>query len=201
MTSYNSTFGERRKFLHHPIVDRALEGDDQFREILHRFPAPADELGLVAARRVLDIDLAVLAREAHGEPFLPLAAIASLPGAARYRARDVVGQPVRDFAQLLDRADAGLLIELALGGFPGILAGIDAALRHLPDMGLVDMLDAARAATDEDQPLLVDQHHADAGSIGQIFIARHAASHLSAPFSPLCAAGGAMPRPSLILIS
>src|SRR5579883_3053501 len=106
----------------------------------------------MAVRRVLDIDLAVVAGEAHGEPFLPLAAIASLPGPSRHRARNVVGQPVPDFAELLDRPDAGLLIELALGGFPGVLAGIDAALRHLPDVGFVDMLDAAGAATNEDEP-------------------------------------------------
>ena len=86
---------------------------------------------------------------------------------------NVVDQPVRDLAKLLDRADAGFLVQLALGRFPCILAGIDAALRHLPDMGFVDMLDAAGAASDEDQPVWVDQHHADAGSVGQVFVSRH----------------------------
>src|SRR5262249_11200613 len=157
-----SAFRKLQKFPHHAIVDRALERNDQIREIFHRLPAPADELGLVAAGRMLDIDLAVLAGEAHGEPFLPLAAIASLPGAPCHRAWNVVGEPVRDFAELLDRADAGLLVELALGGFPGVLAGIDATLWHLPDVAFVDMLDAGGAATDENQPFLIDQHHADA---------------------------------------
>src|SRR2546423_6979772 len=50
---------------------------------------------------------------------------------------------------------------------------IDPALRHLPDVRFVHMLDAAGAATDEDEPRWVDQHHADACSIGQVFVARH----------------------------
>src|SRR5262245_10470571 len=124
------------------------------------------------------VDLAVLAREAHRVPFLPLAAIASLPGAPRDCARDVVGQPAGNLAELLDRAHAGFLIELALGGFPGVLAGIDAALRHLPDMGLVDMLNASGAPADEDQPLLVEQHDADTGSVGQIIVMYHSAKPL-----------------------
>src|SRR6185312_1944864 len=107
------------------------------------------------------------------EPFLALAAIAAFPGASRHSARNVVDQPVTDFGELFDRADVGFFIELALGRMPNILAGIDAALRHLPDMRLIDMLDAAGAAPDEDQPVLVDQHDADAGSIGQILVTRH----------------------------
>src|SRR5215469_14546462 len=79
---------ELRKFLHHAIVDRALERNDQLWEIFHRFPAPAHGLGLVAPWRMLDIDFAVRAGEAYGGPFFRLAAIASLPGAPRHRARD-----------------------------------------------------------------------------------------------------------------
>src|ERR1700712_4005337 len=119
------------------------------------------------------VELAVRAGEAHGKPLLALAAIAALPGATGNGARDVVDQPVRHLAELLDGAHAGLFIEFALSGFPGVLAGIDAALRHLPDMGLVDVLDAAGAATDEDQPGCVDQHHADACAIGQVVVTRH----------------------------
>src|SRR5437879_375418 len=73
---------EPGEFLHHPLIDRPLERDDQLREIFHRLPAPADELGLVAAAGVGDVDLAVLAGEAGREPFLALAAKAALPGAA-----------------------------------------------------------------------------------------------------------------------
>src|SRR5258708_27615687 len=73
----------------------------------------------------------------------------------------------------MDRADAGFLIEFALWGRPSIFAGIDAALRHLPNVRLVDVFDASGAATDEDKPGCVDQHHADACSIGQVFVTRH----------------------------
>jgi hypothetical protein len=40
-------------------------------------------------------------------------------------------------------------------------------------MGLVDMLDATGAPTDENQSCGIDQHHADASPVGQILVARH----------------------------
>jgi hypothetical protein len=40
-------------------------------------------------------------------------------------------------------------------------------------MGFIDMFDASGAASDEDQPIGVDQHHADTRPVGQIFITRH----------------------------
>src|SRR6266849_1388679 len=162
------------KFLHHALINRPFERNDQFGKVLHRLPTPADELRLVAtAAGTRDIDLVVLAGEAYRVPFLPLAAIAALPGAAGNGAWNVIDQPVRDLAELLDRTDTGFLVEFPLRGFPGVLAGIDAALRHLPNVGFVDVFDAAGAATDEDEPCRVDQHHADACSIGQVFVARH----------------------------
>src|SRR6266700_2144239 len=112
---------ERGKFLHHALIHRPLEGNDQLGKILHRLPAPTDELRLVATAGVSDVDLAVIAGEAYREPFLSLAAIAPLPGAPGDGARNVVDQPVPDFADLLDRADAGFLIEFAPGRLPGIL--------------------------------------------------------------------------------
>src|SRR6202048_1067154 len=138
-----SATGEPGEFLHHALVDRALERNDQVGKIPHRLPAPVDELRLVAAAGAGDVDLGVLAGETNRVPFLPLAAIAALPGAPGHGARNIVGQPVRDLAELLDRANAGFLVEFALGRRPGVLAGIDAALRHLPDVGFVEVLDAA----------------------------------------------------------
>jgi len=165
---------EISEFLYHPLVDRALERHDQLGKILHRLPTPLDEFGLVAAPGgARNVDLGVLAGESHREPFLALAAIAPFPGAPGHGARNVVDQPVTDLGALFDRADVGFFIELALGSVPGVLAGIDAALRHLPDMGVVDVLDAAGAPADEDQPVPVDQHDADAGSVGQILVTRH----------------------------
>src|SRR5882757_7946693 len=87
------------KFLHHPFIDRPLERHDQLGEILHRLPAPVDELGLVAAAGARDIDLGILAGEANREPFLALAAITALPGPSRHGARNIVDQPVGDFAE------------------------------------------------------------------------------------------------------
>src|ERR1700688_5035222 len=167
MTGSHLAAREPGKFLHHALIDRPLERNDQFGEVLHRLPAPVDEFRLVTAAGAADVDFGVLAGETYRVPFLPLAAIAALPGAPGDGAWNVVDQPVRDLAELLDRADAGFLIELALRRRPGILAGIDPALRHLPDVRFVDMFDPAGAATDEDEPGRVDQHHADACSIRQ----------------------------------
>src|ERR1700733_5548751 len=105
------------EFLDHALVDRALEWNDQVGEVLHGLPPPAHELGLMPAG-ACDIDLVVLAGETNGVPFLPLTAVAAFPGAAGNGARNVVDQPVRDLAKLLDGADVGFLVELALGGRP-----------------------------------------------------------------------------------
>src|ERR1700759_1028947 len=105
---------ERGEFLDHALIDRALERDDELRKGLHRLPAPAHELGLVAPAGARDIDLVILAGEAHREPFLALAAIAALPGTPGNGAGNVVDQPVRHLAEFLDRPNAGLLVKLAL---------------------------------------------------------------------------------------
>src|SRR3954466_4437500 len=77
------------EFLDHALIDRPLERHDQRRQVLHRLPAPADEFGLVrAAAGPLDLDLGIGSGEAQCEPFLALAAIAALPGAAGYGAGD-----------------------------------------------------------------------------------------------------------------
>src|SRR5713226_5087850 len=100
------------KFLHHALVNRPSERNDQIGKVLHRLPTPADELRLVAtAAGTRHIDLVVLAGEANRVPFLPLAAIAALPGAAGNGAWNVIDQPVRDLAKFLDRADTGFLVE------------------------------------------------------------------------------------------
>src|SRR5437879_6083740 len=102
-----------------------------------------------------DVDFVVIAGEAQREPLLFLPAIFALPGLADDVARNVVGEPVRDLAELVDRADVGLLVQLAACRPPRVLAGVDAALRHLPDMNLVGMLGPVDAAADEDETLAV----------------------------------------------
>src|SRR4051812_25433144 len=78
---------ETGKFLHHALINRPFERNDQCGQVLHRLPTPVHELRLVAtAAGTCDIDLVVLAGEANRVPFLPLAGIAAFPGAAADRA-------------------------------------------------------------------------------------------------------------------
>jgi len=103
------------KFLHHALIHRPLERNDQVGKILHRLPAPVDELRLMATAGLATLisESAPVKRTAY---ISALAAIAAFPGTAGDGARNVIDQPVRDLAELLDRADAGFLIEFALGG-------------------------------------------------------------------------------------
>src|SRR5690606_32354646 len=61
--------GEGGKSLHHALVDGSLERDDEAGQFLRPLPAPFAEFRLVAVRRRQDVDLALLALEAEGEPF------------------------------------------------------------------------------------------------------------------------------------
>src|ERR1700733_5031898 len=103
----------------------------------------------MAAAGMRDVDLALHAGESQRVPFLGLAAVFAAPGLPDDVARDVVGQPVLDLAEALDRADVCFLVELAQRRRPGVFAGIDAALRHLPGMGRIHMLRPMAALPDE----------------------------------------------------
>src|SRR4051812_37613855 len=138
-------FRKLGKLPHHPCVSLPLERHHQRREIVHFLPAPGDEFRLVAAAGIFYIDLTVIAGEAQSVPFLLLPAIFSVPGGADDVARDVVVQPLADLAEFLDRADIGLLIKFAQRGLVAVLAVIDAALRHLPDMAFINMFRPAGA--------------------------------------------------------
>jgi len=102
-----------------------------------------------------------------------LTAVFTLPGPAYYVSRNVIGEPFRYLAELLDRANIGLLVELPQRSRPWILAGIDAALRHLPYMGVVNVLRPVDAPANEDEALAIEHGHAGAGAIGQRFEGRH----------------------------
>src|SRR5207253_593750 len=148
--------------------------------VLHRLPAPIGEFRLVAAGGVGDVDLVLIADEAHRVPFLPLPAIFALPGLPDDLARDVVGEPLLDLAELLDRADIGFLVKLAQRRGPSILARIDAALRHLPGMDIVDVFRPVDAAPDEHAAVAVEHHQPDAGAVRERFVARHASPRVPA---------------------
>src|SRR5882724_6135557 len=154
-----------RELLHHPLIDLALEWNDERGQLSQAFPAPPRKFRLVTGRAI-DVDLAVVAGEAHREPLLSLSAIFAFPRLAHDLARDVVGDPVRDLGQLFHRADIGLLVELTPRRRPWLLPRVDAALRHLPGIGVVDVLGAAAALADKDTAAAVEHHDTDARPIG-----------------------------------
>ena len=84
-----------------------------------------------AAGRAVDVDFALLALEAEQEPFLRLPAVTPAETAAR-AVRQIVGEPIRRLGDERRRAHVGFLEKLAAGGGERVLAGVDAALRHLP---------------------------------------------------------------------
>ena len=133
----------------------------------------------MAARGMGNVDLAVVAGEAQRVPSLTLPAVFAAPSLAEDLARDVVAEFFRDLVELFDRTDVGLLVKFAQRGGPGVLAAIDAALRQLPNMTLVDMLGPIDAAANEDTADAIEHRGADAGTVGKGF----RPSHLSFSFS------------------
>src|SRR3546814_3224875 len=81
-----------------------------------------------------NVDVAVAALEAGEVPFLALPAIAAPPHLVGEVGRQVVGQPAAAFGDHLGlvRRDADLLAHFTDHCRQRVLAGIDAALRHLP---------------------------------------------------------------------
>src|SRR5215211_4137172 len=151
------------------LVDRPLEGDDEVGQAIHALPAPGVEFGL-APGRVADVDLLVLSGEAEREPLLALPPEAASPGAPGDDGRKVVAVPFRRLGEELGRAHAGLLVELAERRLAGALAGVDAALRHLPGIGVRSLvgLSLGIPPPEEDETLPVQKHDSDAGAVGQL---------------------------------
>src|SRR5271170_7155504 len=158
-----------REFADHALVDRALERHDKARNVLHRLPAPGGKFRLLGAGGVGEVDLALVAGKAHREPFLGLAAVFALPRLADDLARDVVLQPVGDFAEALYGTDIGFLVQLPQRGRPSLFALVDAALRHLPSVRRVDVLRPLDAPADEGKPGTIEHQYADTRAIGEIF--------------------------------
>src|SRR3974377_2068219 len=168
-TSGSGGTGVFREFRDHALIDRALKRHDQAWNPLQRLPPPRGKFRHVRAVRMLDVDFAFLSGKAHCKPFLRLSAIFALPGLADQIAWNVVAQPFGDFTEPLDRADVGFLAQLAQRGPPRILAGIDAALRHLPGMSEINVLRPVDTLADKRAAVAIEQHNADAETVGQIF--------------------------------
>src|ERR1700730_3413045 len=88
-------------------------------------------------------------------------------------ARDVVGEPLAEFGETFDRANPCFLIKFTQCRRPGVVAAVDAALRHLPDMRFIDVLGPLRATAYEDEPGAIEHHDSDARAIGQILDGDH----------------------------
>src|SRR6266446_8377479 len=96
------------------VIELPLEWYDQFGKAFRRDPFPGVEFRVLGC----EVDIAVLAGEAHREPFLALAAIAAAPHPAELHPQlfgHVVMQPAAALAEDLGLVGADLLLELAQG--------------------------------------------------------------------------------------
>src|SRR6185312_2942746 len=108
----------------------------------------------------MEIDIAVVAGEAHGEPFLALAAILAVKGHAHQMWRQIIGHPVGHLANDPRVAGAGLFLQFAQRRCFWLFALVDAALGHLPALdGLVDPF------AHKHQALAVQKHHTHGGPV------------------------------------
>jgi hypothetical protein len=139
-------------------IDRALERHDQLWQFFGPDPFPGIEFGMFVSQ----VNIGIFANKAHREPDLLLAAIPAAPHAAGDFDRQIV--TVQDLAlgDDLGFAGADFLAELAPRRLARRLAGVDAALRHLPCRQPRRHVDAAAG---ENQPRAVDQDDADPGSV------------------------------------
>src|SRR5687767_902656 len=128
-----------------------------------------------------DVNLAFLSGETQRVPLLRLAAVFALPRLSDDVARDIIAEPFRNLGKLLHRADVGFLEKFAQRRLVGVLALVDTALRHLPLVGLVDVLGPVGAAADEHAAGAIEHHYADARPVGEGFITRHGADDITAP--------------------
>ncbi len=118
-----------------------------------------------------EVDVGVLAREPRQDPVLALAAVFALPQLAD----QIVGQVIEQlFAGLGEQGDVtfldpGFFPQLAQGCGAQVFALVDPALRHLPvDSAFVRLTTRVDPAADKGQASGVDQHDADAWTVGKV---------------------------------
>src|SRR5690606_23867247 len=97
-------------------IGRALEGHDDVGDLVEMLPAPGVELRIQSGRVLAESDFGLVAFEQEGKPFLPLAPIPATQGAAQNLVGQIVTDPVRGLREEANGADAGFLVELAIGG-------------------------------------------------------------------------------------
>src|SRR5690606_41199872 len=102
---------------------------------------------------------------AEGVPLLRLPTIFALARPFQDIGWEIVAEPIRRFGDWRDRPDRGLLVKLARSCHQRILARIDPALRHLPIVARLSLVDGI-ALADEDPAGSVEQHDADTRAIG-----------------------------------
>src|SRR5262245_53308562 len=114
------------------------------------------------------LHLAVVPAEAGCEPFLPLPAIAPAPGLRPQVLGQVISVPLRALGDNGDRADAGLLVELAQRCLAHVLVLVDAALRHLPPAArTLGLTRRVVAAADPHLPGAIQHHDAHARAVAE----------------------------------
>src|SRR5690625_487373 len=135
-TGRGSAFAEqpgvgRGEFLHSPAVDFALEGHHLAEGIPVAHPAPVIELGLAPQ---VDPNLVILRQHAQQKPLLLLADADRTPAAPDQPLGEAIAQPAPGAGEHLDviGSQPHLFVELAIQGFFGLLAVLDAALGKLP---------------------------------------------------------------------
>src|SRR5690349_9433256 len=110
------------ELLEHAFIDRALERDDEARDLAGLDPSPGGKFGMGSG----DVDVAVRAGEAHREPFLSLASPPAAPEPPLQLGRQVVVEPALCLADELGLGRADLLLELPQRRLARCLALVDA---------------------------------------------------------------------------
>ena len=112
----------------HRFIGLALERHDQAGQRFQADPLAGGEFRLMRRQ----VDVAILAGEAHGEPFLALAAILAVKRHAHQMLGQIIGHPVVHLGDDFGLVGADFFLQLAQRRLSGCLALVDAALRHLP---------------------------------------------------------------------
>src|SRR4029079_17421670 len=111
--------------------------------------------------------------EAYSCPLWLCSAVCAAPGLFYDAARKIISQPIGNLTELLHGTNIGFLVQFAKRGLVWVLIFVNPALRHLPDVGRIDVFRTFGPSSNKNEPRIVEHHHAGAGAIGQWFVGRH----------------------------